>query len=502
MALQFERKFTLILLFAVLVLTTIGFAFYRNTISGQEAIAIEKRTQDVVSTFDDIDAVVLDANSAVDSFVLLGVEDYLAPYKRARPLLERDIAKLRAAQGLTPTSRSELDNIEKTIAAVFARLDEKVALRKSTDFETAVGQLAKTDDREMLRDLRAASDRAQAAEFTNLQAWEEQMEASDSRTILFLIVSCVAGIGSLALTNFVVFRETSKRSRAERELIELNRGLEERIDERTAELTAANAELQKAAEERGLLLANEQTARREAEVANRLRDEFMATVSHELRTPLNSILGWARLMHHGSLSGEQEKKAIETIINNAEMQNRLIEDLLDVARIVSGKLELDRSDFELSELISGTISTVQPASSAKKISIEFDEPGEALIVNGDKSRVEQIMLNLLTNAIKFSPVSSVITVSAAVADGNAEVRVRDRGAGIKPDFLPLVFERFRQDASTAAGSGGLGLGLAIVRNLVEMHGGSVSVDSGGENQGSEFTVRLPLKAWGSMAAST
>ncbi|MEP7212761.1 MAG: ATP-binding protein [Acidobacteriota bacterium] len=494
MTLQFERKFTLILLFVFLILTTIGIAFYQSTVSSKQAIVWQNRTRDMLTTLDDISTVSLDANSSVDSFIITGNDSYLATYDKAKQKIERDIASLRSAENSTDTTKAELDRLEAFEKATFDRLAYKVALRKSADFQTAVSELPKAEDRTLLLNIRASIERAKTAESAQLQAKLQQLEASRSNTITLLILSCVAGIGSLGFANFVVFRETAKRSRAEAELIEVNRGLEERIDERTAEL-------QKAGEERSDLLIKEQKARREAEIANRLRDEFMATVSHELRTPLNSILGWARLMRIGKLAPDQEEKAVETIINSAEIQNRLIEDLLDVARVVSGKLDLDRIDFDIIEMVEGSINTMQPAAGAKRITIIFEHPEDSVLINGDKNRLEQVMLNLLTNAIKFSPKESVITVRERVENSEVEVSVIDQGVGIKPDFLPVMFERFSQDASTAAGSGGLGLGLAIVRNLVEMHRGTVGVTSEGENRGSEFIVRLPLKESGWMAAS-
>jgi signal transduction histidine kinase len=244
-----------------------------------------------------------------------------------------------------------------------------------------------------------------------------------------------------------------------------------------------------------MLLENEQKARREAEIANRLRDEFMATVSHELKTPLNSILGWARMLKAGDLDEDQIKKALSTIIKNSETQNRLIEDLLGVARVISGKLVLDLEPVDPVELAHDAIESVLPSAQAKHIEISqtMNEGADDWQVSGDRDRLMQVISNLLTNAVKFTPEGGSINVSIEHADTNLNIRVKDNGIGISPEFLPLVFERFRQDAAGTSRNGVLGLGLAIVRQLVEMHGGSISVHSGGIGKGSEFTVTLPAQ---------
>lgn len=249
----------------------------------------------------------------------------------------------------------------------------------------------------------------------------------------------------------------------------------------------------KAESEREDLLRREQVARHEAEVANRLRDEFMATVSHELRTPLNSILGWARLLKGGMLDEAVSSKAVDTIIKSSETQNRLIEDLLDVARLISGKIELDITTIKLAELVSGSIEVVRPSADTRNIALQLDIDPVCMEakIQGDVNRLQQILWNLLTNAIKFSPQGGAVDVKVLSCDENIEIEVSDGGIGINSEFLPFVFERFRQDTSNIEKRSGLGLGLAIVRHLVELHGGTVRAHSDGENKGSAFTVTLP-----------
>lgn len=256
---------------------------------------------------------------------------------------------------------------------------------------------------------------------------------------------------------------------------------------------AAELERQWAEEKRIQMLAREQEARQQAEAANRIKDEFLAVLSHELRSPLNPILGWSKLLRNGRLNAAKTAQALEIIERNAQLQSQLIEDLLDVSRILRGKLSLNMTPVNLAATIKAALETVRLAAEAKSIQIQtlFDPTiGQVL---GDSARLQQVIWNLLTNAVKFTPEGGRVEVLLQQIGSQAQIQVRDTGKGISPDFLPHVFEYFRQaDATTTRTFGGLGLGLAIVRHLVELHGGTVSADSQGEGQGATFTVRLPL----------
>jgi PAS domain S-box-containing protein len=232
---------------------------------------------------------------------------------------------------------------------------------------------------------------------------------------------------------------------------------------------------------------------REAQEANRLKDEFLATVSHELRTPLTAILGWAHLLRGRRLSGEAGAKALETIERNARSQAQLIDDLLDVSRIVTGKLRLDVVPVSPHSFIDAAVEAVRPAAEAKGVRLRKVIDADAGVIMGDAARLQQVVWNLLTNAVKFTPGGGRVEVRLARADSHVEIAVADTGAGIGPEFLPHVFERFRQaDQRTTREHGGLGLGLSIVRQLVELHGGAVRADSEGEGAGATFTVTLPV----------
>jgi len=249
-----------------------------------------------------------------------------------------------------------------------------------------------------------------------------------------------------------------------------------------------------AEEERTLLLEREEVARQTAETANRLRDQFLATVSHELRTPLNAILGWARLLLQQPFEPARGHAALETIARNAQLQATLIDDLLDVSRILSGTMTLQRRPADLIAIVQASVDSISPAARAKKIQVECRlRPLEGPVA-GDERRLHQILWNLLSNAVKFTPDSGTVTIDVHQGDGQAILTVRDTGIGIASDFLAQIFEPFRQaDMSAQRSQGGMGLGLAIVRHLVGQHGGTINVESRGLGQGTAFTVTLPLE---------
>ncbi len=247
--------------------------------------------------------------------------------------------------------------------------------------------------------------------------------------------------------------------------------------------------------DRERLLTQERGARREAEAANRIKDEFLATVSHELRTPLTAILGWAHMLRTGRIDGTKFGNALDAVERNARTQKELIDDLLDVSRIVSGKLRLDVRPVDPASPIEAAIDSVLPAAEAKRVRIQKVIDASAGAISGDAERLQQIVWNLLSNAVKFTPAGGRIQIRLERVNSHIEIVVTDTGIGIKPEFLPFVFDRFRQaDAAPTRSYGGLGLGLAIVRHLVELHGGEVRVDSAGEGKGATFTVKLPLIA--------
>jgi signal transduction histidine kinase/ActR/RegA family two-component response regulator len=257
-------------------------------------------------------------------------------------------------------------------------------------------------------------------------------------------------------------------------------------------LAIEESERKRAEEERARTLAREREARAEAETANRTKDEFLATVSHELRTPLNAMIGWVHLLRTGNLDAEAAARGLETIERNILAQAQIIDDILDVSRIVRGTLALHVRPVDLCAVLRQAIDSLSPAAQAKKIRIGTALPPGAALVTGDPDRLQQIAWNLLSNAVKFTPAGGQVEVRLERRGASVRLEISDTGQGISPEFLPHVFERFRQaDGSTTRTHGGLGLGLSIVRHLVELHGGTVQAESVGEGRGSCFTVTLP-----------
>jgi signal transduction histidine kinase len=281
--------------------------------------------------------------------------------------------------------------------------------------------------------------------------------------------------------------------RTYRQNLEVAAAHAEQAERHADQLSLYIAERQKAEAERDQLFIREQNARAEAEKANRMKDEFLAMVTHELRTPLTPILGWIRMLRRNELDGDLIGGALESIERAAKYQESIINDLLDVSRIIRGKLHLESKDIYLSQVIEASVEVVRPAADAKNITINCTNDSPTMLVYGDSRRLKQVMWNVLSNAVKFTPLGGCVDLEIRPKGLYAQIRISDNGAGIRPDFLPYVFDRFRQDDTRGnEGLGGLGLGLALVRSLTEMHGGNVTAQSSGVGQGATFIIKLPL----------
>jgi signal transduction histidine kinase len=306
-----------------------------------------------------------------------------------------------------------------------------------------------------------------------LAEWRHQVRGS--QLFFAAIVAVVAG------TLVVLFRQMDAKAAAERALDDRREAEARRLSELNDRLTEA--------------LDGERRARRETEAASTLKDEFLMTMSHELRTPLTAIHGWAHMLASGDLDERRRQIAVNTIERNARAQTRMVDDLLDVSRVITGKLRLDVRPVILGDLLRDALDTIRPAAEAKQIRILTDFDLEIGPFTADPDRLAQVIWNLMSNAIKFTPAGGEVTIGVHRVDGDIEITVSDSGVGISPEFLPHVFERFRQEeGGTTRRFGGLGLGLAIVRHIVELHGGSVHAESRGEGHGAAFRVRLPLPA--------
>lgn len=276
------------------------------------------------------------------------------------------------------------------------------------------------------------------------------------------------------------------RIRSEEELKNLSHELERKVQERTEALNIANQQLKNEAIEKEILYE-------QARTANRLKDEFLATISHELRTPMNVILGHSELLHEENLSANDQKKSIEAIYRNTKAQVHIVSDILDVSKFITGKVQMNMEVVDLAEIIPLAVESISQAASAKDIEITDSISTDVGLITGDPTRLQQVLWNLLSNAVKFTARHGKIHISLTAAESNVVITVKDNGKGIDPAFLPYVFERFRQeDSATTRKFGGLGLGLAITKNIVESHGGSIQVFSEGKGLGSTFSVILPL----------
>ena len=248
-------------------------------------------------------------------------------------------------------------------------------------------------------------------------------------------------------------------------------------------------------EERAILLASERAARERAEAASRAKDEFVAMISHEIRSPLNAILGWAQMLRQGTLDKTATTNALESIERNARAQAQLVSDLLDISRVITGKLRINARPVDITDSLESALESIRPAAEAKQIEIEVEREPYATVVTGDADRLQQVFWNLLANAVKFTPRGGRVKVTISRSDSQLEISVSDTGAGINPQFLPFIFDRFSQaDTTTARHHAGLGLGLAIVRHIIELHGGTVMASSEGLEKGATFRIKLPVRA--------
>jgi signal transduction histidine kinase len=272
----------------------------------------------------------------------------------------------------------------------------------------------------------------------------------------------------------------------------LRKALAERAQFEEA-LLSREQDLRRLLAEREQLLLSERSARAQAEQASRLKDEFLAIISHELRTPLHAIFGWSHIGSESRVDDATRRRALEVIQRNARLQLHVVDDLLDISRIISGKMKISTEVVNLVTVVTAAADSLRPEAAAKSVHLDVRVPGAAVLVRGDAGRLQQVIWNLLSNAIKFTPADGSIRLSLEAGGDLARIVVADKGHGIAADFLPLVFDRFRQaDASTTRRHGGLGLGLSVVRHLVEAHGGTVTVESPGVGQGATFTASLPL----------
>ncbi len=464
-----ERKILIwfcVVIFVMLANILLSYRATSTLIENERRVA---HTQEVIAELNETLSAVKDAETGQRGFLLTGASEYLDPYNKAVSGIEGHLKRIDDLTDDGSIQDQSLRLLRQKVGAKFAELEETIQLRQKSGAAAAQQVVLSDRGRVAMDDIRKIVGSMQAEEESALQARTGESEKSSTQANATFWLTGLFTAAMLGL----FYNQIRKNS------LERNKLL---MAEQAARAAAEEA------------FQAEQEARSVAENANRLKDEFLATVSHELRTPLNSILGWATMLRSGNFDAATTARALETIERNARSQAQLIEDLLDVSRIVSGKLRLDVRPIELGPIIEAAVEAVHPAAEAKEITLRQVIDSNAGAISGDSERLQQVIWNLLTNAIKFSPKNSRVELRLERVGSFIQIIVKDSGKGIEPEFLPHVFELFRQaEGQITRAQGGLGLGLAIVSKIVEMHGGTVKAESPGENKGATFTIQLPLR---------
>jgi signal transduction histidine kinase len=428
-----------------------------------------QRSYDLLQTLDDLNASLADTETNQRGFLLTQDPAYLTQYDDAIAQMRLTMTELHRLSHDEPETRSAIDHLETLAGSKLADLHESLLAARAVQRHAAVANLAASKSRRLMEAFQRDSTELQAIQRRLLESrrqQERQARFFSQAVVVTTIVLSLLLVGAAAM-------------------------ISRRFDDRRRLLETEIAERRRSEGYREALLVSERAARSEAERATRLKDEFVATLSHELRTPLNAIVGWASILRRDSRN-DTIKQGVEVIERNAKLQAQMIEELLDMSRILSGKLLFQLEKTDVGAIIEAAVATVRPAADSKGV-VLATRLNKCRSVNADPARLQQVAWNLLTNAIKFTPHAGRVEVALRDNGGQVEISVSDNGLGIKPEFLPFVFDRFRQaDASTTRRHGGLGLGLSIVKSLVELHGGTVDVQSSGEAQGSTFFVRLPI----------
>jgi len=458
---------------ALLAILAIGFVSYTEMSVLANSSARVQRSYDVLQTLHDLNTALSDTETNQRGFLLTQDPSYLDQYDNAIAQIRLSLGELRRLSQNEQSTQDAVGHLAQLAGAKLDEMQHAIHVIQKGEQDGALSQFARGPGRQIMEDFRRDT--------LELEADQRQLLDLHRRREYRARIASEGVLVSTVLLSLLFVGAATLVSR--------------RFDERRRLLEREIAERKRAEERREALLASERAARSEAERATRLKDEFVATMSHELRTPLNAIVGWASILRHDH-SPKVVAQGVEVIDRNAKLQARMVEDLLDMSRILSGKLAMELQRTDLAGVIEAAVAAVRPAADNKHVRIHTAiEPARE--VNGDPGRLQQVLWNLLTNAIKFTPPDGLVTVFAReIERGGArqvEISVTDSGQGIDPKFLPHVFDRFRQaDASTTRRHGGLGLGLSIVKSLVEMHQGTVDAHSPGEGQGATFIVCLPL----------
>jgi len=447
----------------LLVISTMG---YRTAQRSAEANRSVAHAYQVLNALEHVWRTTTDAETGVRGFVITGARQYLDSFNQADEEFRSRIDAVAALTADNPVQRRHVAELRSQTRAATQVLQVMVSLAERD--EAILPDLSDREQRSMDA-VRATLQRMRTDEQQLMVQRNQDASSADIRTRALMTVLISAAFGILALSFLFVDRGAVQLAR-------LNASLSERVRERTEQLEQA--------------LASEQQARAEADAANRSKDVFLARVSHELRTPLNALTGWARMVRDGQVPPERTAHAVAAIDRNGVLLKTLVEDLIDMSRATTGALQLHREHVDVAALALESLSLIEPAASAKGVEIRTEIESRPMVVDGDPTRLRQVMWNLLSNAVKFTPARGHVMFSVVPRDHEVEILVADDGQGITSEFLPRVFEPFSQ--ADHAGGPGLGLGLAIVQQLVDAHGGRIDAMSGGTGAGTTFTVRFPI----------
>jgi signal transduction histidine kinase len=418
-------------------------------------------THQVLTALEVVLSTLKDAETGERGFIITGLNDYLEPYHSAIRQIDEQLHTLKELTTDSPKQQERIPILQQKIAERLSILKTVIDFKESGNTEGARALIASGVGKRSMDELRTFINEMEDDENKLLAKRTEESKKRQYDTLITFVTANVIAGALLIATAIVVIKAVRARRQAE--------------------------------SERSALLAAERTARERAEGANRSKDEFLAILSHELKTPLTAVFGWVQLLKNPEVDSKTKEKALEVIDRNLRIQNQLIDDLLNVSKIITGKLQIHRETVNALEVVTATIETVRPSADAKQIPIRLESGQDLPAISADPARLQQIVWNLLSNAVKFTPKSGSIVVKVSRGDRDLRIVVRDSGEGISPEFLPQVFNRFSQaDASKTRTHGGLGLGLALVRQLMELHGGTVSAESAGPGKGSTFTVTFPL----------
>ena len=447
----------------------IGFVSYNELAALAHSGARVQRSYELLQTLDDLTGALTDSETNQRGFLLTQDPSYLTQYEEAIAQIRLAITELRRLSADEPTTQTAIAHLAQLAGAKLDELQESIHASQAGRRHAALANVVDGKGKRLMAAFQHDSAELEAMQRRVLDQRRERERRARLSSEIVLATTIVLSLLLVAAAARISRRFDDRRRMLENEI----------------------AERRRAEDYREALLVSERAARTEAERATRLKDEFVATLSHELRTPLNAIVGWASILRRDRRP-DTITQGVEVIERNAKLQAQMIEELLDMSRILSGKLVFEPQKMDLALVVDSAVAAMRPTADAKGVALLANVAARKF-VNGDPARLQQVAWNLLTNAIKFTPRGGKVEVALREVAGQAEIAVVDTGQGIKADFLPFVFDRFRQgDASTTRQHGGLGLGLSIVKSVVEMHGGTVEVQSLCEGQGATFRVRLPL----------